>query len=172
MKGLMTVLAILVVVGLAFFLYRTPTAPPEMTEAETASIQAEVLVAAEAWMDSWKDMETDCETAVDSWHPEHMAFYSGGSRVDRAGWIDYCNRTTATRASWDGSWTNPEIRVLSPDAALFVSSFEQTISYNNDTPTRHYPTAGQVILFERTPTGWGITTFSNFAGPSEVVEEG
>jgi hypothetical protein len=107
MKGFVTVLAILVVVGLAFFLYRTPAAPPEMTEAETAAIQADVLVAAEAWMDSWKDVETDCETAVDSWHPEHMAFYSGGIRVDRAGWTDYCNRTTAIRASWDGSWTNP-----------------------------------------------------------------
>jgi uncharacterized protein (TIGR02246 family) len=40
---LITVLAVLVVVGLAFFLYRTPTAPPaEMTEAEMAQIQAEV----------------------------------------------------------------------------------------------------------------------------------
>jgi hypothetical protein len=36
MKGLITALAVLVVVGLAFFLYRTPTAPPEMTDAEIA----------------------------------------------------------------------------------------------------------------------------------------
>jgi hypothetical protein len=172
MKGLITVLAVLVVLGVGFLLYSSPSAPPEMTEAETAAIQAEVLDAAEAWIDAWKDMETDCETAADSWHPEHMAFFFGGHRVDKAGWIDYCNQASATRASWAGSWTNPEIRVLSPDAALFVSSYEQTISYNNDAPTRHYPTSGQVILFERTPTGWGITTFSNFNGPSEVVEEG
>jgi ketosteroid isomerase-like protein len=43
MKGLITVLAVLVVVGLAFFLYRAPTAPPEMTEAEIAQHEAEVI---------------------------------------------------------------------------------------------------------------------------------
>jgi hypothetical protein len=42
MKGLITVLALLVVVVLAYFLYRTPAAPPEMTEAERAQIEAEV----------------------------------------------------------------------------------------------------------------------------------
>jgi len=144
----------------------------DLTPAQVAQIEAEVMAAAEAWMDAWRDMETDCEKAVDSWHPQHMAFFSGGRRVDKAGWIDYCDRATATRASFAGSWTDPEIRVLSPDAAVFVSSYEQTLSYSNDAPTRHYPTAGQVILFERTESGWGITMFSNFNGPSEVVEGG
>jgi len=43
MKGLITVLAVLVVFALAFFLYRTPTAPPEMAAAEKAQIQAEIV---------------------------------------------------------------------------------------------------------------------------------
>jgi uncharacterized protein (TIGR02246 family) len=52
-KGLITVLAVLVVVGLAFFLYRTPTAPPEMTEAEIAQIEAEVEAATNEWWAVW-----------------------------------------------------------------------------------------------------------------------
>lgn len=43
MKGLIAVLFALVILGLAFFLYRTPTAPPsEMTQAEIAQIESEV----------------------------------------------------------------------------------------------------------------------------------
>jgi hypothetical protein len=42
MKALITVAALLVVLGLGFFLYSTPTASPEMTEAEIVQIEAEV----------------------------------------------------------------------------------------------------------------------------------
>ena len=44
MKGLITVIAVLVVVGLAYFIYRSPTTPPEMTEAERAQMEADVRV--------------------------------------------------------------------------------------------------------------------------------
>ena len=53
MKGLITVLAVLVVVGLAFFLYRSPSAPPEMTEAEIAQIRAEVDSVTSEWWAVW-----------------------------------------------------------------------------------------------------------------------
>ena len=173
MKGLAAVLGVLVALGLGFLLYSSDSAPPaEMTEAEIAQIEAEVLEFAEAWMDSWEDMDTDCETAADLWHPEHSAYFSGGERVDHDGFIESCHRTTANRASVDGSWTDWEIRVLSPDAAVFLGSYESTMGYNDDSPTRHWPTANQAILVERTATGWGISFFTNFNGPSEVVEEG
>ena len=42
MKAAITVLGLLVVLGFGFFLYRSPTAPPEMTEAERAQRDAEV----------------------------------------------------------------------------------------------------------------------------------
>lgn len=42
MKGLITLFAVLVVLGVAFFLYSTPSAPPEMTEAERAQQEAQV----------------------------------------------------------------------------------------------------------------------------------
>ena len=172
MKGLIAVLFALVILGLAFFLYRNPTAPPEMTEAEIAQVQSEVMEAAEAWIDSWNDVETDCETAIDSWHPEYMVYFSAGERVFGDDWVEVCNQTTANRASVDGHWTDTQVRVLSSDAAVFLGSYETTMGYVDGSPTRHWPTANQAILMERTATGWGISLFMNFNGPSEVVEEG
>jgi hypothetical protein len=123
-------------------------------------------------MDSWEDMDTDCETAAELWHPEYGAYYSQGERVDREGFIESCHRTTANRASVEGSWTSTEVRVLSPDAAVFIGAYESTMGYLDGSPTRHWPNAHQIILAERTETGWGITTFSNFNGPAEVIDEG
>ena len=99
-------------------------------------------------------------------------FFSGGSRVGRDEWLDYCSQTTTNRASVSGSWTDTEVRVLSPDAAVFVGSYDSTMGYVDGTPTRHWPTANQVFLAERTANGWGISFFTNLTGPSEVVEEG
>jgi hypothetical protein len=53
MKGLITVLAVLVVVGLAFFLNRSPTPSCEMTPEQTAEIEAAVRQAATDQMNTW-----------------------------------------------------------------------------------------------------------------------
>jgi len=58
------------------------------------------------------------------------------------------------------------------DAAVFLGSYQSTMGYVDDSPTVHWPTANQTILVERTATGWGISFFTNFNGPSEIVEEG
>ena len=146
--------------------------PPEMTEAEKAQIQTEVLQAAEAWIDSWKDMETDCETITGMMHPDHMALLLGGNVASRDQWLDYCNRTTTNRAGWEGGWTSTEVRPLSADAAVFVGNYTGTYQWLDGSSDSHYANAAQVILFERTATGWGVTFFLNNNGPVERIEEG
>lgn len=171
MKGLVTVLAVLVVLGLAYSLYMTPTAPPEMTDAERAQIEADVLNLAEAWMDVWR--ANHCELARDILSPDRLALPVGG-RADTSvsDWIDYCTRTIENRAGWSGEWTDTDVRVLSPDAALFVGTYAGTYTYRDGSPARHYPTSAQVILAERTDTGWSITTFLNSNSAYEEVEGG
>jgi hypothetical protein len=142
-----------------------------MTEAEIAQIEAEVLQVADAWDDGWEDMETDCENNVNLMHPDHFAWFSGGNRIDLDGWLEYCTNATRNRAGYEGEWTSTEVRVLSPDAAVFVGSYRSTYE-NVSGRVTHYPTAAQTILFERTATGWGITLFNNFNGPAEVIQEG
>jgi hypothetical protein len=172
MKAVLAVLALLVVVGLGFFLYSTPTAPPEMTEAEIAQIETDVMQIADDWMEVWKDLETDCENAQALLHPDYWVRIPSGEVRDISEWPDYCARSTATRAGFSGDWTDQKVRVISPDAAVFIGTYSPTFSFNDGRPPRHYLTSAQKLLVERTAAGWGISWMSFSNGPSEVVEEG
>ena len=169
MKALITVIALIVVLGLGYFLYSSPTAPPEMTEAEVAQIQVEVSDLMESWMEAWRG--NDCALSRDLWHPDHMAQPRGGrTGISVDGWVEQCTTQMANRASFSGEWTDTEVRVISPDAAVFSGMYTATYGYRDGSPGQHYPTAAQVMLVERTGVGWGITFFVNSNGPSELVE--
>lgn len=171
MKGLITGLALLVVLGIGFLLYSSPNAPPEMTEAESAQIEAEVMQWAEAWMEIWR--ANDCELSRNAWHPTRIAQpRAGRTGVSVDEWIRQCTDQITNRASFSGEWTETEVRVISRDVALFMGSYNATYGYRDETPDRHYPTAAQVMLLERTETGWGLTFFVNSNGPYEGVEGG
>ena len=172
MKATLAVIAAVVAVLALLYVATSPMdQSAEMTPEEIAQIEAEVLQVADIWEDGFEDMETDCENTASLMHPDHFAWFSGGSRIDRDGWLEYCTNATRNRAGYEGEWTTTEVRVWSPDAAVFVGSYQATYE-NVSGRITHYPTAGQVILFERTDTGWGVTHFSNFNGPSEVIQEG
>jgi hypothetical protein len=59
MKGLITVLAVLVVLGIGFLLYSSPSAPPEMTETERSQIKAEVDSLTTEWWEAWETFDWD-----------------------------------------------------------------------------------------------------------------
>lgn len=170
MKALITVLALIVVLGLGYFLYSSPTSPAEMTQAEIAQIEAEVTQVAEDWIQVWRD--NDCALSRDIWHPEHIAQPRAG-RISPSvqDWIDSCTQTTANRASAEGEWMETSVRVLSPDAAVFSGTYSWTMHYRDGSPAQHWPTAAQTHLYERTETGWGLTFFVNANGPVETVEQ-
>ncbi len=146
--------------------------PPEMTEAEIAQIQAEVGQLAEGWMNVWR--ANDCALARGLWHPDHLTQpYAGTIARTVDDWIEDCNTSIANRASFSGSWTETGVRVISPNAAIFSGNWEGTFHYRDDTPPRYYPHSAQVILFERTSTGWGIVFLINSNDPAQpVIAEG
>jgi hypothetical protein len=140
-------------------------------EVHSGKIQAEVTQTAEAWMDVWR--ANDCALSRSVWHPERIAQPRAGKTgfsVDD--WIENCTTTMSNRASFSGEWMNTEVRVLSPNAALFEGTYTATYEYRDGSPSNHYPTAAQVMLFERTDTGWGLTFFVNSNGPTEPAGEG
>ena len=83
---------------------------------------------------------------------------------------DYCASSTATRAGYSADWTDKKVRVISPDAAVFIGTYSPTFSYNNGRPPRHYLNSVQRLLVERTETGWGISWMSFSNGPYEDLE--
>lgn len=170
MKGLIAVLAVFVVLGFAFLRYRSPTAPPpEMTEAERAQIEAEVMEFADRWLDAWR-VEVNCDANLPLMHPERLAMPYEGEIINRDEWYGMCLMRSASVASATFGWTSREVRVLAPDAAVFIGSYSSTWGYRGDSPAVHVPSSSIGGVVERTPDGWVWTFYSWSQGPGEEVE--
>jgi hypothetical protein len=146
--------------------------PAEMTEAEIAQVEAEVMEWAEGFLDAWRgDTRTGCEANLVRVHPDHVVFLRGGEPRRKADWLDWCLSTNAGLEDFIGEWTDKQVRVLSPDAAVFLGRWSGT--FVEDTGRRvHHPAAVQRIMVERMADGWGITMQQWSNGPSEVTEGG
>lgn len=149
------------------------TAPPEMTEVELAQIEAEVMAWAEGWMDGWNTgtPEDRCAAAQALVHPDHVVYLTGGAPWKKADYFDYCMGVQQNWKSHEGAWTETDVRVLSPDAAVFLGRTETTWVRADDT-IFVYPAGAQLILLERTADGWGVTLLEWSNGPRERTEEG
>lgn len=170
MKAVAAVIAAILAVIVLLYVATAPTPPAEMTPVQVAEVEAGVLQAAEDWMDAWRG--NDCELTREVWHPQRIAQPRVGSiglTVDE--WVESCAEQMSNRASFEGEWTDTDVRVISEDAAVFSGTYTATFGYHDETPSRHYPEAAQVMLFERTDTGWGLVFFVNSSAPWEVVEE-
>lgn len=143
--------------------------PPEMTDAERAQIVAEIMEFSQLWMDVWE--ENNCEAAASFLHPTDLSFLWQGEALNRSDWLDVCAPVVALRESWVGSWAGRKVQVLTPDAAIFVGTFADTIRFTSGV-LRHWTDNSQMGLVERTPEGWVFTTFGATAGPAEDIEEG
>ena len=162
------VVAIIAVLAL-LYVATAPTAPPEMTEAEIAQIQAEVTEFADGWLDAWR-VEVNCDSNLPMLHPDRLAMPYQGEIINRDEWHEMCLMQSANVASATFDWTSREVRVLAPDAAVFIGSYSSTWEYRDDSPTSHVPTSSVGGVAERTPDGWVWTFYSWSPGPGEEVE--
>ena len=170
MKGLIAILFALVILGLAFFLYSSPSAPPaEMTEAEIAQIQSEVMEFADAWLDAWR-VEVNCDSNLPLLHPDRLAMPYEGGIINRDEWHEMCLMRSANVASATFNWISREVRVMTPDAAVFIGSYSATWEYRDGSPAVHVPNSSTGGVVERTPDGWAWTFYSWSPGPGEEVE--
>jgi ketosteroid isomerase-like protein len=100
MKGLIAVLGLLVVLGVAFFLYGSPAGPPaEMTEAEMAQAEAE---AAQAISDRWAEyrdalMSGDVDEIMSYWTSDAHLYEPGMNltAADLSDWLQAAFETTS-----------------------------------------------------------------------------
>lgn len=145
------------------------TAPPEVTEAERAQIEAEVLQAAEDWFDGFRQHDLDLLMAA--YHPTETSF--GGGRAPR----DYAT----IRESWANQfenvvkyeldWTETVVKVLSRDAAVFQGYYDATGTYA-DGRIFHWPgNVSFTVLMERTPDGWKITMGAGTNGTAQRIDQ-
>lgn len=168
MKGLITLLAVLVVVGLAFFLYRTPTAPPEMTEAEVAQIESELMSWTDQWIESTRNLDADGVMALlDPDEPRYVVnatFHSGLNECRNAfealysGW-----------EAWNPAWSDTSVEVLGPEAALLIGQVRGPLTLVDGTEGINQ--VRLTFLLKRRAEGW-IATYGHGSGVFTPSDEG
>jgi hypothetical protein len=140
MRGLIAGLVVLLVLGVGFFLWSSPTAAPaEMTEAEIAQIEAEVGAAVSAFIQAV--LQLDADEAMEFWaDTERFALAGDGVLVS-----DFDEWAPGYRENYDNfvealyfEPSDPQILVLSPDAASYSMAFEWSlINTEGDTINSH-----------------------------------
>lgn len=123
MKGLITLLAAVVVLGLAFFLYSSPSAPPEMTDTEMAQIEVEVAAVADQLMTALNNLDPEVAAAIYDRSSMHgndgTAYYA-----DYEEWVAHNEELMGRFEELNAEWKNTRVDVLAPDVALFVGQNE------------------------------------------------
>ena len=168
MKALITAAALLVVLGLGFFLYSSPTASPEMTEAEIAQIEATIMDVTDAMSDAWTAYDIEATQAF--FHPDKTSLAWGSSVFDYDGHRDRLEEVWGGAEGQETFWTARKIEVLSEDLVLFQGSFDLKIFFA-DGRVGHYPgTAHYTVLFEPYEGEWKITYGGYAYGGYQVTE--
>jgi len=165
------VVAIIAVLAL-LYVATAPAAPPEMTEAEIAQIEAEVTATTDALAASWNAY--DVEAFMSIFHPEKVSF-AWGARV----WKDHGALGDEWRTVWETgdslrvTWTDRTVTVLTDGVAAFQGSTDLTIYYDDGRILNYPGTAHWTGLFEPSTEGWKMTTSAyNWGGGQRLDQEG
>jgi uncharacterized protein (TIGR02246 family) len=139
-----------------------------MTEAEIAQIEAEVNQVLDELMTAWnaEDLEGslapfDSEELLVRW----AADIDNGPEAFHDRMVDIWERAL----EWEGGWDYRYVRVISPTSALFIGSYDVTVSFASGTTRSWHPE--WTSLLERRDSGWRITLANHVFDESVLVEE-
>ena len=143
--------------------------PAEMTDAEIAQIEAEVVALMENAFEGIRQLDVDMVMAA--CHPTDLGWVwasvpRGYDRI-RELWVNWFENKEA----FEGGWTETTVKVLNENAAAFQGIWEGTITYPRGRIVRYPSNASWTSLVERTPDGWKITMLDGGAGTVEVIQE-
>ena len=117
MKGLIAGLAALLVIGVGFFLYSSPSAPPaEMTDAEIAQIEAAAKAVGDQSLTALNNLDVEASAALYDPSAIHgndgMAYYATYDE-----WKAHLDEMYGSLEEMSLEWTNTRVDVLASDAA-------------------------------------------------------
>jgi ketosteroid isomerase-like protein len=140
-----------------------------MTEADRAQIEAEVMEAMDIFSDGFREM--DMEKVASVAHPDLLAYPFVGQVLN---WTEFREALLAWaegKESWAAHWVDTNVRVISPDLAVFSATTVDTVWFS-DGRVIHYPSNATAFLFERTPDGWKFSMGGPSNSAPQPVEEG
>jgi hypothetical protein len=157
------------VVAVLLLVAACQNAPPEMTEAEIAQIEAEVLEAMEANLEGWRQHSADMIMAT--FHPTATSWVVGSTPRDFGEVTDWVRNFFEGYTNWEGGWAETSVTVLSQDAALFQGTYDCTTTRNDGRMLFWPGNATWTNLLERTEDGWRITKGANSAGAGQRIDQ-
>jgi uncharacterized protein (TIGR02246 family) len=152
MKALLAILALLVVLGLGWFLYSSPTAPAEMTDAEVTQIEAEVLSAGDQWLAAVNEANPD--VFLELFDPSGTHATDGYHYANYEDWSAHVRRLFSSWEDVNWAWTSTRVEVFASDAAMFVGYAEGTLTRTGRDPSNVAP--GATLLMKNAGGAWKI----------------
>lgn len=113
--------------ALLFLVAACQSPPPEMTDAEMAQIEAEVVGVAEQFMTGLNNLDPGVAAALydhSSMHGNDGAAYF--ATYDE--WVAHNEEFFARFEDLNGGWTDTRVDVLAPDVALVVGQNEMAVT--------------------------------------------
>jgi hypothetical protein len=162
MKALAGVAAVAALFLLAAFSF----SPSDQAEFDQDQVQTEALKVMEDFMEGFNEL--DMVKVVGTMHPD-IRFPYAGRILNKDGYREYLEGWVETKESWEGRWLDTQVRVLSPDLAVFSGTYTTTIHHSDGRISRT-PEGSWVTLVERTPDGWRWSLGGASSGGSEDVE--
>jgi len=171
MKGLLAGLALLVALGVLFFFYASPAAPPdEMTAGEHEGIVTTIMGITDDMVDVWNAHDLAANQSF--FHPEKTSFAWATAVHDYDGLEERFREVWSGAERQETSWTARKIEVLSEDLVLFQGSFDLKIFYSDGRVGQYPGTCHYTVLFEPYNGEWKITYGGYAYGGYQVIEEG
>jgi hypothetical protein len=144
--------------------------PPEMTDAEKAQIEAELMEVTDALTEAWNAWDIDASMSF--LHPERTSFAWAGTVYDFDGLRERYSEVWAGADRQETAWTTRKVEVLSEDAVFFQGSFELRIFYSDGREVLYPGTCHWTGLYEPYNGEWKMTYGSYAYGGAQTVEGG
>ncbi len=117
----------LLTLAVLLFAAACQTAPPEMTDAERAEIEAAVTESLQVWVDGASALDAAQATSVMDPQVDFVDFYNLSQ--GRAELLEWTTSLLSNYQSWEGALDQVTVEVMSPEIALFFA--QVTITRRN-----------------------------------------
>ena len=169
MKAVVAVVAALVALGVLFYVYTSPTPPPEMTEAEVAQIEAE---AKQAIADQWDGFTVALQDVdYEGWR----SYWTSGARVLQPGsdlsgsdLFDYVRDLFASGIQFTAFDVQSSEIFVHGDVAYQIGQYDETVQMPEEEPTDYHDSF--FARWVKEDGSWRIDRF--LGGPRDAPAEG
>ena len=143
------------------------TAPPEMTDAERAEIEAAVTAELQTFIESSNALDATLATSMYDTEASFVDFgnlYQGHAAIQ-----EHLEGLFSQFQTWESAWDELDVEAVRPDLALFFGQFTMSRRYVDDRLQETNPFIWVTGRFALTEAGWKLT-HAHLSGAMQILE--